>query len=143
LCCPACGGMASALVPLGTRRFVPVSWGAHLAAQIAAGALVRRTGPSGGGRPVPTRPVSRSYALRDPLAMTKRVAAAFLWFYTGWYAGGVPRRDLRRQPRHRPDPAGPPRPASWSETRSGSSGRRPAPQASPRSATVETAPELA
>jgi hypothetical protein len=26
---------------------------------------------------------------RDPLPMTKRVVAAFLWFYTGWYAGAM------------------------------------------------------
>jgi hypothetical protein len=26
---------------------------------------------------------------RDPSAMTKRVVAAFLWFYTGWYAGAM------------------------------------------------------
>ena len=25
----------------------------------------------------------------DPLPMTKRVVAAFLWFYTGWYAGAM------------------------------------------------------
>ena len=34
-----------------------------------------------------TRPVVKLLRARDPLAMTKRVAAAFLWFYTGWYAG--------------------------------------------------------
>ena len=33
------------------------------------------------------RPVVIELRASDPLAMTKRVAAAFLWFYTGWYAG--------------------------------------------------------
>ena len=35
------------------------------------------------------RPVVRELSARDPLDMTKRVAAAFLWFYTGWYAGAM------------------------------------------------------
>lgn len=29
------------------------------------------------------------HVLSHPAAMKKRVAAAFLWFYTGWYAGAL------------------------------------------------------
>ena len=47
-----------------------------------------QTGPSA----APTGTTGRIGACsraRDPVAMTKRVFAAFLWFYTGWYAGAM------------------------------------------------------
>ena len=47
-----------------------------------------RPGPSAEHAGTTRRMVSRPHA-RDPSAMTKRVVAAFLWFYTGWYAGAM------------------------------------------------------
>ena len=48
--------------------------------------VLRRTGPSAVEAGT-TRLVVKQLRARDPLPMTKRVVAAFLWFYTGWYAG--------------------------------------------------------
>ena len=74
--------------------------------------------------------------------MTKRVAAAFLWFYTGWYAGAFLAEMLGVSPVIGPilgaaaagflvgDPLG----IIWT---------RPPHMAVAASATVETAPELA
>jgi hypothetical protein len=112
----------------------------HLAAQIADGAVVRRTGPSAGEAGT-TRPVVKHLRARDPLAMTKRVVAAFLWFYTGWYAGAFLAEMLGVSPVIGPIlgaaaagfMVGDPLRIIWT---------RPAPKAV-ASATVETAPELA
>ena len=47
-----------------------------------------QTGPS--AAPIgTTRLIGGPARARDPSAMTKRVVAAFLWFYTGWYAGAM------------------------------------------------------
>src|SRR4029453_17776901 len=49
---------------------------------------VAAPGPSPGTVGTTVRVVTCRRA-RDPLPMTKRVVAAFLWFYTGWYAGAM------------------------------------------------------
>ena len=102
--------------------------------------MVRRTGPSAAEAGT-TRPVVREPHARDPLAMTKRVAAAFLWFYTGWYAGAFLAEIFGVSPVIGPIIGvaaagllvGDPLRIIWT---------RPAPKAVV-SATVETAPELA
>ena len=74
--------------------------------------------------------------------MTKRVAAAFLWFYTGWYAGAFLAEIFGVSPVIGPIMGaaaagllvGDPLRIIWT---------RPAPKAVAASATVETAPELA
>ena len=74
--------------------------------------------------------------------MTKRVAAAFLWFYTGWYAGAFLAEMLGVSAVIGPILGaaaavllvGDPLRIIWT---------RPAPKAAAVSATVETAPELA
>jgi uncharacterized membrane protein len=74
--------------------------------------------------------------------MTKRVAAAFLWFYTGWYAGAFLAEMLGISPVIGPILGaaaavllvGDPLRIIWT---------RPASEAAGASATVETAPELA
>jgi hypothetical protein len=103
--------------------------------------VVRRTGPSAvlAGT---TRPVVKELRARDPQAMTKRVAAAFLWFYTGWYAGAFLAEIFGVSP-----VIGPILGAAAAVLLVGDPFRiiwtRPAPQAVAASATVETAPELA
>ena len=75
-------------------------------------------------------------------AMTKRVAAAFLWFYTGWYAGAMIAAFLGVSPVIGPILGaaaagflvGDPLRIIWT---------RPAPKAVTASTTVETAPEAA
>ena len=103
--------------------------------------MVRRTGPSAAEAGT-TRPVVRELRARDPLAMTKRVAAAFLWFYTGWYAGAFLAEILGVSP-----VIGPILGAAAAGLLVGDPFRiiwtRPAPKAAVASATVETAPELA
>ena len=74
--------------------------------------------------------------------MTKRVAAAFLWFYTGWYAGAMIAAIFGVSPVIGPIVGaaaagffvGDPLRIIWT---------RPAPKAAVASTTVETAPELA
>ena len=74
--------------------------------------------------------------------MTKRVVAAFLWFYTGWYAGAFLAEIFGVSPVIGPILGaaaavllvGDPLRIIWT---------RPAPQAVAASTTVETAPELA
>ncbi len=74
--------------------------------------------------------------------MTKRVAAAFLWFYTGWYAGAMIAAFLGVSPVIGPILGaaaagflvGDPLRIIWT---------RPAPKAAAASTTVETAPEVA
>ena len=103
--------------------------------------MVRRTGPSA-VQAGTKRPVVKELRARDPLAMTKRVAAAFLWFYTGWYAGAFLAELLGVSPVIGPIVGaaaagffvGDPRRIIWT---------RPAPKAAVASTTVETAPELA
>jgi hypothetical protein len=79
---------------------------------------------------------------RDPLAMTKRVAAAFLWFYTGWYAGAFLAEIFGVSP-----VIGPILGAAAAVLLVGDPFRiiwtRPAPKAVASAATAETAPELA
>ena len=74
--------------------------------------------------------------------MTKRVVAAFLWFYTGWYAGAFLAEILGISP-----VIGPILGAAAAVLLVGDPFRiiwtRPAPKAVVASATVETAPELA
>ena len=103
--------------------------------------MVRRTGPSAAEAGT-KRPVVKRVCARDPLPMTKRVAAAFLWFYTGWYAGAFLAEMLGVSPVIGPILGaaaagflvGDPLRIIWT---------RPAPKAVVASATVETAPELA
>ena len=103
--------------------------------------MVRRTGPSAALAGT-TRPVVKELRARDPQAMTKRVAAAFLWFYTGWYAGAFLAEIFGVSP-----VIGPILGAAAAVLLVGDPFRiiwtRPAPQAVAASATVETAPELA
>jgi hypothetical protein len=88
------------------------------------------------------RPVGNKPRARDPLPMTKRVVAAFLWFYTGWYAGAYIAAIFGVSPVIGPIVGaaaagffvGDPLRIIWT---------RPAPKAAVVSATVETAPELA
>ena len=102
---------------------------------------MRRTGPAAAPAGT-TRPVVKRLRARDLLAMTKRVAAAFLWFYTGWYAGAFLAEMLGVSPVIGPILGaaaavllvGDPLRIIWT---------RPAPKAVAASATVETAPELA
>jgi hypothetical protein len=103
--------------------------------------VVRRTGPSAAEAGT-KRPVVKRDRARDPLAMTKRVAAAFLWFYTGWYAGAFLAEIFGVSPVIGPIVGvaaagffvGDPLRIIWT---------RPAPKAVVASATVETAPEAA
>ena len=103
--------------------------------------MVRRTGPSAVEAGT-KRPVVTNLRARDPLAMTKRVVAAFLWFYTGWYAGAMIAAVLGVNPVIGPIVGaaaagffvGDPLRIIWT---------RPAPMAVAASTTVETAPELA
>ena len=103
--------------------------------------MVRRTGPSAVEAGT-KRPVVTNLRARDPLAMTKRVAAAFLWFYTGWYAGAFLAEMLGVSPVIGPIlgaaaagfMVGDPLRIIWT---------RPAPKAVVASPTVEAAPELA
>ena len=99
-----------------------------------------RTGPSAAEAGT-TRPVVKELRARDPLPMTKRLAAALLWFYAGWYAGAMIAGFLGISPVIGPILGaaaagflvGDPLRIIWT---------RPAPKAA-ASPTVETAPELA
>ena len=66
--------------------FPELPYKAHFRSMSACGHS--QPGPSSALAGTSGRMVSPPRA-RDPFGMTKRVVAAFLWFYTGWYAGAM------------------------------------------------------
>ena len=75
--------------PDGVGTKVPAWSHGHLSHDLTG---VAGTPRSMGWRPVPRRTygsvVTRGRGAHSP-CMTKRIVAAFLWFYTGWYAGAM------------------------------------------------------